>query len=190
MLLEKAIQKNAIIYLQTGSGKTYIAVMLIKEYQASLENRLDSGGKRTVFLAVTVPLIIQQANYIRMHCHLNVGEYYGSKTIDDKVIDLWDKDIWANELEANQILVMTPQILVDLIQHAFLDMNQINLLIFDECHHAIGNHPYSQLLQLYHNNDSKNKNIRILGMTASIVQRKCSLSTFKSHFVKLEKKFK
>ncbi len=190
MLLEKVIEKNGIIYLQTGSGKTYIAVMLIKENLEILEKKLENGGKRTVFLAVTVPLIIQQANYIRMHCHLNVGEYYGSKTIDDQVIDLWDKNIWDNEIEANQILVMTPQILVDIIQHAFLDINQINLLIFDECHHAVGNHPYSQLLRLYHNNHSNNKDIRVMGMTASIVQRKCNLSTFKSHFVNLENKFK
>ena len=48
----------------------------------------------------------------------------------------------------SQIVVMTPQILLDALRHAFLTMNVMSLLIFDECHRACGNHPYSQVMKV------------------------------------------
>jgi len=48
----------------------------------------------------------------------------------------------------SQIVVMTPQILLDALRHAFLTMNVMSLLIFDECHRACGNHPYSQIMKV------------------------------------------
>lgn len=187
-LFEKVCQKNMIIYLPTGSGKTYIAIKLIQEFSSSIDKPLAEGGKRTVFLANTVPLIIQQAEFLRMHCNQNVGDYYGDRVIDNKKLDFWDKEIWEKELAENQILVVVPQILVDMIQHAFLQLEQINLLIFDECHHATGNHPYSQLLRLYQNHQDAGS-IRLLGLTASIVVKKCNLSKFKEEYRKIEDKF-
>ncbi len=119
--MEKAIEKNLIIYLQTGLGKTYIALMLIKELSSSLEKPYDHNeGKRTIFLCETVPLVQQQANFLRIHHHLNVGDYFGDKLIGEKQLDSWDQAIWTEELKKNQILVMTPQILVDMIQHSFI----------------------------------------------------------------------
>ena len=163
--------------------------MLIKELSSELIGEFNEGGKRTFFIANTVPLVSQQANFIRRHCPLVVGEYYGDRVIEDRLLDFWDKAIWNRELAQNQVLVMTPQILVDMIQHSFIDINKINLLIIDECHHATGNHPYCQILRLYHENEKSKENIRILGLTASIVQKKCNLGKFKEYFRKLEDKF-
>lgn len=159
--------------------------MLIKELSEAL---LSIGEKKTIFLANTVPLVTQQASFIRRHCPLDVGEYYGDRVIEERLLDYWDQSIWDRELSNNQVLVMTPQILVDMIQHSFIDINRINLLIIDECHHATGNHPYCQILRLYHESESKEE-IRILGLTASIVQKKCNLNKFKEYFKKLEEKF-
>lgn len=68
-------------------------------------------------------------------------------------------------------------------------MNQINLIIFDECHHATGNHPYSQIMNKYYNENAIDLNVRVLGLTASIVHKKCNLKTFNSCLKKLEDKF-
>jgi endoribonuclease Dicer len=118
--LEKAIEKNVIIYLRTGSGKTYIAVMLIKHFAEQVEKPYSQGGRRTIFLANNVPLVMQQAEFLRNHTYLNVGEYYGDRLLDNKLLDCWDQTTWDKELEKNQILVMSPQILVDMLQHSFI----------------------------------------------------------------------
>lgn len=36
-ILDSVIQKNTIIYLPTGAGKTYIAIMALKHFANSLE---------------------------------------------------------------------------------------------------------------------------------------------------------
>jgi endoribonuclease Dicer len=51
-------------------------------------------------------------------------------------------------LFVSQIVVMTPQILLDSLRHAFLTMSVMSLLIFDECHRACGNHPYSRIMKV------------------------------------------
>ena len=58
-LLEKAKRGNTIVYLGTGSGKTYIATMLIKDLRPAL-----MSGKRAVFLVSSVPLV---RNKFRVH---------------------------------------------------------------------------------------------------------------------------
>ncbi len=53
-LLEAAIESNTIVLLGTGAGKTFIAVMLIKQLSAATFRPLnEEGAKRTVFLVNT-----------------------------------------------------------------------------------------------------------------------------------------
>lgn len=37
ILMEIALKKNSIIYLPTGAGKTYIAIMVLKQMSADLQ---------------------------------------------------------------------------------------------------------------------------------------------------------
>ncbi|RNA38512.1 Endoribonuclease Dicer [Brachionus plicatilis] len=181
-LFEKAMQRDIIIHARTGSGKTFISVMLINHLSNEIEKAYSEGGKRSIFLANTVPLVKQQAEFLRSQTHFEIGEYFGDKKIDNKLLDVWDAKIWKKELESKQVLVMTPKIFENMIDHCFIDLEKVNLIIFDECHHGTGKHPYKKKKEV-------DLNLKILGMTASIVNQKCSLDKFNRMMQKLEETY-
>ena len=52
-LLDKARKRNTIICLGTGTGKTFIAVMLIRELAHQVRKPLECGGMRSIFLTTS-----------------------------------------------------------------------------------------------------------------------------------------
>ncbi|KAF3609889.1 hypothetical protein DY000_02051582 [Brassica cretica] len=54
---------------------------------------------------------------------------------------------WLSQM---QVLVMTPAILLSALRHSLLTLNMIKVLIFDECHHARGNHAYACILKPFY----------------------------------------
>lgn len=52
-LLEAALERNTIVCLNTGSGKTFIAVLLTKELSHQIRGPYQENAKRTVFLVNT-----------------------------------------------------------------------------------------------------------------------------------------
>lgn len=164
-VFEVAMKRNTIAVLATGAGKTMIAVMLIREVGLSLKRCVDDRKRVIVFLAPTVHLVNQQFGVIKDNTDLEVEQYYG-----DKGVDQWDLASWNKEVRENDVMVMTPQVLLDALRNAFLSLNVVCLIVFDECHRASGNHPYSRIMrEFYHKSENKP---RIFGMTASPVIRK------------------
>jgi endoribonuclease Dicer len=62
--------------------------------------------------------------------------------------DLWVKETWDKIFADNMVIVCTAEILHQCLMHAFISMDQINLLIFDEAHHTKRNHPYARYVSL------------------------------------------
>ncbi len=62
------------------------------------------------------------------------------------------------------------------------------MIIFDEAHHARGNHPFNQIMHLYKERFEGNRTNapRILGLTASIVNTKCKIDKFYKNLNELE----
>ena len=65
---------------------------------------------------------------------------------------------------------MTPQVFCNILQHAYFKLDNCNLIIFDECHHASKNHPYKNIMINFYHNQKLLKKPRIFGMTASPVK--------------------
>ena len=127
-MIKDALRSNAIVHLPTGSGKTLIAVIVACELMAA---RLKDGQQRkAILLAPQVSLVQQQSQYIQDHSSLRVRAYYGAMGVD-----LWDKETWRLQLEECDFFVMSPQVLLNCLRYAYLRMDDVELLVFDEAHH-------------------------------------------------------
>ncbi|BAT80376.1 Endoribonuclease Dicer-like protein [Vigna angularis] len=164
-VLDQAKRKNTIAFLETGAGKTLIAVLLIKSIQESLQKQ--NKKMLAVFLVPKVPLVYQQAEVIRERTGYQVGHYCG-----EMGQDFWDARRWQREFDTKHVLVMTAQILLNILRHSIIKMEAINLLILDECHHAVKKHPYSLVMSEFYHTTPKEKRPSVFGMTASPVNLK------------------
>jgi endoribonuclease Dicer len=84
--------------------------------------------------------------------------------------DLLDRRIWEKAWSENMVIVCTAEVLRNSLHHSFISMDRINLLIFDEAHHAKKDHPYARIIKdFYAQIEDKSKKPKIFGMTASPV---------------------
>ncbi|XP_034623922.1 endoribonuclease Dicer [Trachemys scripta elegans] len=178
-LLEAALDHNTIVCLNTGSGKTFIAVLLAKELSYQIRGDFNKNGKRTVFLVNSANQVAQQVSAIRTHSDLKVGEYSVLE-----IIESWTKEKWNQEFAKHEVLVMTCHVVLNVLKNEYLSLSNINLLVFDECHLAIQDHPYQEIMKICENCPSCP---RILGLTASILNGKCDPAELEEKIQKLEK---
>ncbi|MFH4976418.1 hypothetical protein AB6A40_003127 [Gnathostoma spinigerum] len=180
-LVEKACQGNIIIPLGTGSGKTFIAVLVIKNYVGQLVVPISRGGKRAFFLVDKVSLVDQQATHIECHVTVAVGRMHGSLNVD-----VWsDKSKFDIFIEQHQVVVLTAQIFLDLIDHGYWSLNDTALIVLDECHHVLGSkHAYRQIMNHYSRMEGDKP--RIIGLTASLINNKTPPSSLEQALIKLE----
>uniref|UniRef100_A0A674AX52 ribonuclease III n=1 Tax=Salmo trutta TaxID=8032 RepID=A0A674AX52_SALTR len=178
-LLEAALEHNTIVCLNTGSGKTFIAVLLTKELSHQIRGDLVEQGKRTVFLVNAASSVIQQAASVRTHSDLQVGEYMCVEKTSS-----WSREKWSQEMIENQVLVMTCHIFLHVLKSGVLPLWKLNLVVFDECHLAITDHPYRDIMKLC---EGCPCSPRILGLTASILNGKCDPSELEQKIQNLER---
>ncbi|XP_070955756.1 endoribonuclease Dicer isoform X3 [Macaca nemestrina] len=178
-LLEAALDHNTIVCLNTGSGKTFIAVLLTKELSYQIRGDFNRNGKRTVFLVNSANQVAQQVSAVRTHSDLKVGEYSNLE-----VNASWTKERWNQEFTKHQVLIMTCYVALNVLKNGYLSLSDINLLVFDECHLAILDHPYREIMKLCENCPACP---RILGLTASILNGKCDPEELEEKIQKLEK---
>ncbi|KAI0357487.1 P-loop containing nucleoside triphosphate hydrolase protein [Trametes cingulata] len=166
-LLEESLHRNLIIALDTGSGKTHIAVLRMK-HEAE-----GHSSKVSWFIAPTVALVEQQYEVIKTAIPVSVGVVSGASEPNQ-----WkDASLWRRILASHRIMVTTPQVLLDALHHAYVDLgNDVGLLVFDEAHHAIGKHPYNMIMKNFYFDLPPRTNIpgsagrvrpAVLGLTAS-----------------------
>ncbi|GAA5800244.1 hypothetical protein HPULCUR_005669 [Helicostylum pulchrum] len=180
-LYQKALRENVITVLDTGSGKTLISVMLIKqmaliEREARLTRR---ETKLAFFLVERVPLVFQQASVIQANCDLVVEQMCGEMDVDN-----WSEKRWKQIFEESDVCVMTAQIFLDTLYHGFISLERVHLLIFDECHHTTKRHPFNLIMRTFYDRCPVENRPKIFGMTASPMHARSSVE---SSVVQLEK---
>ncbi|KDO29419.1 hypothetical protein SPRG_05956 [Saprolegnia parasitica CBS 223.65] len=142
---------NVIMVGSTGIGKTFVSIMLLREQDYSVQ--------RAFVMAPTRQLVTQIHAKILKLTTLKVKAYCG------RDVEVWDHLQWENELLLNSVLVCTPEILRNILAKGYITFERINLLVFDECHHAGKRHPYNQIMKDYKTSAAASKP-RIFGTTA------------------------
>lgn len=134
--LVAASKRNTILYLPTGAGKTLVAAMLIK-----LIHLLNySNQKIVIFVVDRVPLAYQQASFIQSQTGLKTLVVCGDNS---------DQVPWQR-VKRYPVLVLTAQVLHNLLARNWISFEDVSLLVIDEVHHAKKNHPYQVILGNYY----------------------------------------
>jgi endoribonuclease Dicer len=88
----------------------------------------------------------------------------------DMGTDNFSREPWEKHFSKNMVIVCTAEILRQCLTHGFISMNRINLLIFDEAHHAKKDHSYARIIKDFYCRPSPGTELpKIFGMTASPV---------------------
>ncbi len=145
------LDQNSLVVIPTGLGKTIIALMIAVHKLEKLQN------SKVIFLAPTKPLVNQHYNSF-LNLMTIKPDYLQSITgtiSPDQRKELW-KDI--------RVAFMTPQVLQNDIISNHYSLGDVSLIIFDECHRAIGDYAYCFIAEKYLNSSI---NPQVLGLTAS-----------------------
>ncbi|MBI2041120.1 MAG: DEAD/DEAH box helicase [DPANN group archaeon] len=146
-ILNTASQKNTLVVLPTGLGKTHIAAAL-----ASL--RLAHG--KILFLAPTKPLVAQHLKTFSEIFEPKEGlTLFTGETKADSRKELWEK---------SKIIFSTPQTIKNDLISGKVSFDSVALLVLDEAHRATGEYAYTFLAREY---AKLSQSPRILALTAS-----------------------
>ncbi|KAM9214022.1 LOW QUALITY PROTEIN: antiviral innate immune response receptor RIG-I [Leptosomus discolor] len=151
--------KNTLICSPTGSGKTFVAFLICDHHFQNM----PSGKAEVVFLATKV---YEQKMVFKQHFERSGYSVQGisGETVANVSVE--------KVVQSSDIIVLTPQILVNSIKEGILCCLSIfTLMIFDECHNTTGNHPYNVLVTKYLEqkfDSSANQLPQIVGLTASV----------------------
>ncbi len=147
-IAEEAKKGSLMVVLPTGLGKTTVALLVIVK-------RLAKG--KILFLAPTRPLVEQHSAFLKEVLTLDASliQTFTGTVLADRRDKLWD---------AAKIVVSTPQIIENDLLSTRIDLSSVSLIIFDECHRAVGNYSYIYIAEKY---AEQAKEPLVLGITAS-----------------------
>nr|7W0A_A Chain A, Dicer-2, isoform A [Drosophila melanogaster]7W0A_E Chain E, Dicer-2, isoform A [Drosophila melanogaster]7W0B_A Chain A, Dicer-2, isoform A [Drosophila melanogaster]7W0C_A Chain A, Dicer-2, isoform A [Drosophila melanogaster]7W0D_A Chain A, Dicer-2, isoform A [Drosophila melanogaster]7W0D_F Chain F, Dicer-2, isoform A [Drosophila melanogaster]7W0E_A Chain A, Dicer-2, isoform A [Drosophila melanogaster]8HF0_A Chain A, Dicer-2, isoform A [Drosophila melanogaster]8HF0_D Chain D, Dic len=163
-LVDHLTKSNGIVYLPTGSGKTFVAILVLKRFSQDFDKPIESGGKRALFMCNTVELARQQAMAVRRCTNFKVGFYVGEQGVDD-----WTRGMWSDEIKKNQVLVGTAQVFLDMVTQTYVALSSLSVVIIDECHHGTGHHPFREFMRLF-TIANQTKLPRVVGLTGVLIK--------------------
>ena len=133
--LKNALSSSCLMVMPTGFGKTAVEWMVMAEF-------LRQHDKKIILIAPTTGLVAQQQRMARDMINIDPEHIlrYTGETAPEKRHEIWRK---------GRILMATPQVIRNDATNRRISLDDVSLIIFDEAHHATGNHAYAQVGDLY-----------------------------------------
>ena len=146
-----------------------------QEKKEKKDVQLTTHTKKVIFMVPTTNLVEQQADAINSYTPLKVGRYSGNHQKSQKSSPgKFQMENWKTQLQSFDVFVFTEKKLYDTLMHGFLKLEDFDMVVFDECHHADQSHYYNLIMQdfFYFKKDKLLPKPRILGLTASPIKSK------------------
>lgn len=149
-IADSAAKDNTLVVIPTGLGKTIIALILIAK-------QLKKDGNKILFLAPTKPLVLQHAQFLKQFLTIDEESMivFTGEISPDKRNKMWKEA---------KIIVSTPQVIENDLLSKRLDLKNVSFIIFDECHHAVGEYSYVFVSEMF---QKQRQDRHVLGITAS-----------------------
>ena len=148
-IMNTAIQANTLICLPTGRGKTKVGLML------AIHRLNNFPNSKVIFLTPTKPLATQIATEFKACSSLEKVEVFTGQIKPEKREEMF---------KASDVIVSTPQGMSNDIINRKIDLRNVSLIVFDECHRSVGDYDYVWIAKQY----NKVANYpRIIGLSAS-----------------------
>ncbi len=139
---------NTMIVAPTALGKTIVAALVAAERLKKYDN------SKVLVLAPSKPLVIQHEESFRQFLKTSSTSITGAIKPEERV-KRWND---------SQVVCATPQTVEsDLISGRY-NLENVSILVFDECHRGVGSYSYVYLASKYM---KEAKNPLVLGLTAS-----------------------
>ena len=139
---------NTMVVAPTALGKTIVAILVAAD-------RLDKvKNSKVLVLAPSKPLAIQHEESFREFLTVPCSSITGAVKTDERV----------KRWEESRIITATPQTVESDLLNGRYDLSNVSMIVFDECHHAVGSYSYVYLASRYVQESKYNL---ILGLTAS-----------------------
>ncbi|MHA2181307.1 MAG: DEAD/DEAH box helicase, partial [Promethearchaeota archaeon] len=142
---------NCLVVIPTGLGKTIIALML------AVHRLTEEPDSKVIFLAPTKPLVDQ---HYKSFLNLTELPPDSLQSLTGTIPPEKRKLTWNQ----TRVAFMTPQVLQNDLISDLYSIKDVSLIIFDECHRAVGDYAYCFIAKKYIESVSFNQ---ILGLTAS-----------------------
>ncbi|MFH1972822.1 MAG: DEAD/DEAH box helicase [archaeon] len=148
-IFNTCVRSNTLVVLPTGRGKTKLAILVAV-------HRLNNfKGSKIVFLTPTKPLAAQIAREFKENTNISNINLFTGEMKPELREELWKE---------SSVIVSTPQGFTNDVINKKIDLREVSLMVFDECHRATGDYDYVWLAKHY----NKIGNFpRIIGLTAS-----------------------
>ncbi|RMZ80001.1 hypothetical protein DV738_g2937, partial [Chaetothyriales sp. CBS 135597] len=159
-MFEASMKENVIVVMATGSGKTMVARLRI---EAELQRTPTKARVLCNHHLDDATLMNELPSYsFRLITGADSVQFWSTQTV------------WDSALAGQQGIISTPEVLRAALEHGFVSLADISLLIFDEAHHCMKNHPTNLIMKQWYHSPKLSATCNrpaILGLTASPIAR-------------------